>query len=236
MTKEVVILSPIGRNEPRWTKCLADMICYTYRKSGVFVSEMGITEDVERDWARNALAREAVARICPFTGEHYTHALWLDADHVFEPDLLVRLAAHDVDLVGALYYHRNGPPLPVAYVEAPEIEDPYKHHPMLDVPNALFEVGAIGFGAVLMNLDILRNVPEPWFTIDWKAGEDVAFCVKARQHGYKVYCDGSLQIGHIGARPIVREGDYLKWKADNQQKYEADRILVKIRGAENGKL
>ena len=133
------------------------------------------------DWARNFLARQAKDHICEYTGKRYTHLLWLDTDHVFNPDLACILARHfkdpNIDAISALYFGRTGPTLPVVYVKDTS-DDKHKHYPLLEVPPSLCEVDAFGFGACMMKLDIFDKVPEPWFTIDYRAGEDIAFCVK----------------------------------------------------------
>lgn len=226
----VVLLTPVAWfPEPKFMKCVVDMMAWSWRH-GLQICEMGLIERTAVDWARNALARDAVGRRDPFDDRPYTHALWLDCDHVFEPDLACQLARHQVDMVGALYYHRHGKPLPVVYVSAGVPDNPYLHHALLDVPADLIQVDAIGFGGLLMSMDVLRGIPEPWFTIDARAGEDIAFCRHAKEHGFEVYCDGTLQIGHVGSPPIVREGDYLKWREENREAYERDRIKVSVFG------
>lgn len=218
----VCILAPIMHVEARWVVSACEMVAYAW-EHGLRVDRFGMTERLVVDWARNALAREALAY--EDDKGKFTHFLWLDSDHIFNPDLLCQLARHNVDIVGALYYHRSGPPLPVAYVRSGDCrEDSLLVHPLLEIPPALVEVSAIGFGAVLMRREIFEKVPEPWFTIDWRGGEDIAFCLKAREYGFKVHLDGAYTIGHIGSPRVVGKEDYEKWCVENP-----DKISQKIR-------
>jgi hypothetical protein len=223
----VCILSPIMHIEPRWMAATCDMIAYSWER-GLKIYKFGMTERIAVDWARNALAREAIEY--RHNGEFFTHFLWLDSDHVFHPDLCCQLARHDVDFVSAIYHHRTGAPFPVAYVRTADCpDDIYKHHPLMEIPPYLVEVDAVGFGVCLIKRDLFMKIPEPWFTIDWRSGEDIAFCVKAKQFGFKIYLDGAYSVGHIGVPPILDGKSYRDWIANNPDKYQK-KIAVELKG------
>jgi len=211
----VCVLIPCGSYEMSATfvNCLSNMLVYSWMH-GLKIHQVGHTERMVVDWARNDLARRATKKICEYTDEHFTHFLWLDDDHAFSPDLALWLAREDKDMVSALYFGRTDPHYPVVYVKD-NSGDKYKHFPLLEVPTSLIEVDAVGFGALMMRRDVFKRVPEPWFTVDYKAGEDIAFCVKAKEHGVKVYCDGRYKLGHIGPPPIVTEETYLAAQKNN---------------------
>ena len=225
---EIVILTPVGGYQvsAKFAKCAANLVAYSWMH-GLKVYQMGITERMVVDWARNDLARQAThGQINEYTGRPFSHFLWLDDDHVFNPDLAVYLARHaDLDMVSALYFGRTQH-LPVAYVKDYSGDD-WKHFPLIEAPSALAEVDAVGFGALLMQRDVFLRVPEPWFTVDWRAGEDIAFCVKAKQHGVKVWLDGSYVLGHIGDPQIVTEATYRKYLEDHAEEF-GDRIKVDL--------
>lgn len=227
----LVILSPIMHCEPRWVRSMANMISYSWMQ-GLKVYAMGITERVVVDWARNDLARIATHKKCDYTGKHYTHFLWLDSDHIFNPDLAVCLARHfakkDVDICSAVYYMRSGPTMPVVYVKD-ESPDEYMHYPLIIVPESLFVADAVGFGACITKRDVFVKTPEPWFTIDAKAGEDISFCVAAKKAGFKVWVDGSYRLGHIGEPPVITHQTYLNHMETNKDSY-ADRVKISLDG------
>jgi len=229
----VVIMSPITLSDalPKWFQCTVNMVAHSWQH-GLKIYEFGHTYRQVVDWARNELARAVKEYVNPVTGKKFSHVLWLDSDHTFNPDLACHLARHMVnpvvDAVSAVYYNRTGPTLPVVYVKDFN-EDRYKHFPLIWPPDGLFECDAVGFGAILMKRDVFDRVPEPWFTLDYRSGEDIAFCVKAKEHGVRFFVDGNYTLGHIGEGKIITKKDYLQHLEDNKEKYK-DKIKVTLGG------
>ena len=69
----------------------------------------------------------------------------------------------------------------------------------------LMEVVYSGFGFLLTKFGVFENIKYPWFEPQMTdfgdgirdfASEDVSFCLKARQVGYKIYIDPSVIVGH----------------------------------------
>lgn len=222
----VVIVTPCGShsNSFRFTRCLANMIAYSWQH-GLKVGQFGGTERMVVHWARNSLALQAKDLVDERTGEKYTHILWLDDDQTFNPDLLCYLAkSGDKDIVSALYYSREeGKPYPVVYVRN-DNGDMYQHYTLMIPPETLCEVDAVGFGACLMRREILDVVPSPWFRFNG-CGEDIYFCAHARQAGFKVWLDGRYKIGHVGDPRIITVKDYDEFMAQNK---EALGALIKV--------
>jgi hypothetical protein len=233
----ILILSPIGHPEPKWIECLVDMVAFSWG-NGLKIYEMGKTERQVVHWARNNLADEGIKRPLPFwTGlkGKYTHLLWLDDDHVFNPNFACKLAANFardyVDIVGGLYFNRYDPDiggecLAVAYVKDPDKEyDPQNPteiasaYPLVDPPTTLLEVDAVGFGGVMMKREVLEGVKKPRFSFE-HAGEDFYFCRKAVEAGYRIFLDGTTQMGHIGTAPIIKKEHHLKYLKENQEEFD----------------
>lgn len=225
----VVILTPCKDYEcsTRFTRSVVNMTAYSWMH-GLRVCQMGVTERMVVHWGRNELARLALSHISDITGQRYSHILWLDDDHVFNPDMLLYLARHsDLDMVSALYFGRAGRHLPVCYIKD-DNKDRYTHYQMIEVPPTLCEVDAVGFGACLMRMDVLDRVPSPWFRFH-EAGEDIFFCVHAKERGVKIYVEGSYTIGHLGAQEEVTMETYRNFIMSKQDEY-ADRITVSVGG------
>lgn len=206
---EVVILTPCQAfwSSSRFMKSVVNLVAYSWMH-GLRVYQMGITQRMAVDWARNDLAGIVQDKINEYTGNKFTHLLWLDDDHVFNPDLAVHLAQHgDLDMVSALYFQRQPPHKPVVCIQ--DYTTDYKHFHLALVPKAIVQVDAVGFGALLMRREVLDVVPKPWFTLDYRAGEDIAFCTHARKFGIKIFVDGGYTIGHVGEPPVISEQDYL---------------------------
>lgn len=133
------------------------------------------------------------------------YVFWLDSDMVFKPDTLIRmmetLKANDLDILTGLYFRRVPPYSPVLYnkIEIDGVACEFSE--FKTIPDGLFEVGACGFGCVLMKTDVFFDVQSKFgnmFAPIGNNGEDVAFCWRARQCGYKVVCDPTMICGHVG--------------------------------------
>jgi hypothetical protein len=192
---------------------------------------MGIIERTVVHWARNELVRAALELKSIHDDSLFTHFMWLDADHVFDRDLICQLARHmvkpEIDMISALYFNRNEPYLPVVYVKdgGPSI---YTHYPLVEVPNCLCEVDAVGFGAILTKREVFEAVPDPWFKMD-QAGEDMYFCVHAKQAGFRLFLDGQYKLGHFSDKKIITERSYKDYVEAHPGIF-GDKIQVRLGG------
>lgn len=133
------------------------------------------------------------------------YVMWFDSDMSFAPDTLERmldtLQKNDLDILTGLYYRRVPPYSPVLFDKVEFDGDRCDWTEFQTVPDKLFEVGACGFGCVLMKADVFFDVQSKFgkmFTPIGNTGEDIAFCWRARQCGYKIICDPSVECGHVG--------------------------------------
>lgn len=149
--------------------------------------------------SRNSLATKAIQ-------SEADYVLWLDSDMVFEPDLLERLmktlTENDLDIVTGLYFRRVPPYSPVLFKDLNLIRDTFfDWTEFKELPSELFEVAGCGFGCVLMKTDAFIDTQAKFgnmFAPIGNTGEDLAFCWRARECGYKVWCDPSIICGHVG--------------------------------------
>ena len=84
----------------------------------------------------------------------------------------------------------------------------------------LFEVAGCGFGCVLMKTDLIRQVYKKFgrlFSPIGEVGEDLSFCWRARQCGYKLICDPTIELGHV-AHTMVTKSFYLNYKKAKGQR------------------
>ena len=139
--------------------------------------------------------------------------MWFDSDMVFNPDTLMRMLKHiddGHDFVTGIYYRRTPPFTPVAFksMELNEDGQGFTWEEFTEIPDGLFEVGACGFGCVLMKTEIFVAVFAKYgqmFTPIANCGEDIAFCWRARQCGYKIIADPSISLGHVGHTIITKD-------------------------------
>ena len=164
---------------------------------------------------RNRLSDLAVKK-----GAEYV--LWLDSDIVFEPDLLEKLQA-DIDsgkdIVTGLYFGRHYPYLPVIFKRTAFEDGKAAWAVCTNYPrNRMFKVEACGFGTVLMKTKVLVDVEKKfdnWFAPLIGFGEDLSFCIRARECGYEIWCDPAVKCGHVGSVTVTeRFFDTLRKKAN----------------------
>lgn len=147
--------------------------------------------------ARNDLATLAIQK-------DFDYVFWLDSDMVFDPDVLERmmqtLQDNDLDILTGLYFRRVFPFSPVLFDKMDIEGDIADWTEFQEIPEGLFEVGACGFGCVLMKTDVFFDVQSRFgnmFAPIANNGEDIAFCWRARQCGFKIWCDPSVIFGHV---------------------------------------
>lgn len=127
--------------------------------------------------------------------------VWLQADdHVFEPDLLTRLLDRELDVVVPLIVRRRPPFAPVLFKAETENHE-YEPFAYDELPEeGLLEVYAAGTGGMLVRRHVLEAIGDPWF--EFQRGEilneDVEFCRKIRDAGFKIHADLSCRMGHAG--------------------------------------
>lgn len=156
--------------------------------------------------SRNELARKAVEM-----GAEYV--FWLDSDMLFDPntltDMMQTLHEKKLDILTGLYFRRVAPFTPVLFDQLTFDEKGVCHWSNFDrIPDELFEVGGCGFGCVLMRTEVFFAVVEKFgnmFAPIGNVGEDLSFCWRARECGYKIYCDPRVSLGHVGHTIITRE-------------------------------
>lgn len=150
--------------------------------------------------ARHNLVRMALDTDC-------THILFLDSDMRFPKETLVRLLAHEEPMVATNYARRRFPIEPTASDAEGQpvfVED--------DV-EGLVPVAHAGLGVALIDLDVFRQIPAPWFQIGYSArageyaGEDVYLCSLIREHGLPVLVDNTLsrEVTHLGEMEFRNE-------------------------------
>ena len=159
--------------------------------------------------ARNRLCEE-------FLGNHPdAEWLWfLDTDMVWEPELMHKMVARavecDVKILGALcvIVTADGP-IPTLFVDNPDTVTQV----MLDWPeNTVAQVAATGTGCLMVHRSVVQKMFDDsggsancWFGFDvvtsdsgkeWALGEDISFCLRAREHGFTTHVDTTAHVGH----------------------------------------
>ena len=146
--------------------------------------------------------------------ENYTHVMWIDSDMAFPSDVLTRLIEDDKDIVTCICYGRVGKHAPCAYKS---VKKGNKRKPGVIVPiditenmPKLIEVAGCGAAMMLVKTDVYRKINKrlhEWYDPKWNLGEDLSFTERAKRCGYKIWCDTTIDIGHIGSA-VYGKDDY----------------------------
>lgn len=158
---------------------------------------------LEGGHTRVDLARELAVR--RFVESDFTHLLMLDADHKHPARIIQRLARWvimkpEIKIVGGLNFRRGEPYDPCAYVLG---EDNTYYAPR-EWEKGLLEVDRIGTGSLMVHRDVFEAIREPWFYHDGSGefsdgwfSEDIVFCKKAKDAGFRIFCDTSTISPHL---------------------------------------
>lgn len=178
-------------------------------------------------------ARESLTDHALASGMDYM--LQIDDDMTTPIDMFERLYENDVDVVAPLAFTRNPPHYAVIY-ECEDGIDPitrnkyFINHYARNYPeNQLVRCDAVGFGAALIKMDVIRRMQKPYFMSTCGTGEDILFCYNAQQQaGAKIYMDTRVKLGHIGA-PLIIDEAYAKWYWANEEKKDIKRDYSQLK-------
>lgn len=154
--------------------------------------------------ARNKLATQAIKLEADYV-------MWFDSDMIFKPDTLERLMKdldEGRDIVSGLYFRRAAPFTPVAFSKIDCSSDACKFEDWKGELSGIHEVEGVGFGCVLMKSDVLLECLSKYgtcFSPIASVGEDLSFCWRARELGYKIYLDADIKCGHVGHLIVTEE-------------------------------
>jgi FkbM family methyltransferase len=163
--------------------------------------------------------------------KRYDYLFSIDSDIVLPRDVLTKMLAADKDIISGLYIQRipNTHTLEV-YMDTQNggcTNIPYR----LIKDRGLVEIAACGMGCALIKSEVFRKMPYPHFFYKEAinhadtVSEDVFFCMKARQNGFVVWADTSIECDHKGST-FFRVQDTIapvqKTKSHLQKVAEAD--------------
>ncbi len=185
MNTKITIASLSNRGfRPETVKSLLELNC-PYEKEIVIATQgYHIAEN------RNFIATQAIINKSDYL-------LMVDDDMIFPPDTLERLLTHRKDVVGVAYKPRNDKKDIHIPLDKTHIDNP-------DLPKEVFECEAVGTGVILINTKIFNFIDRPWFAFKshetgyTMQGEDWMFCEQVRKARFKVWCDPTIDIKHIG--------------------------------------
>lgn len=178
-----------------YIKSLANLISYTVSQ-GHQVDYVAIHGGLYN--ARDQICRKTVRG-------NYDYMLQIDSDQTFPKDALCRMLDRDLDVCTGIYVGGEIDHKPVLFTELfKDSSEACAHASKKGLTELMqtdvFEVAGCGAGFLLVNQHILRLMMihiHEWFKPYEGLGEDVSFCQRAREMGFKIYADNTFSVGHI---------------------------------------
>ena len=157
--------------------------------------------------------------------EHQMDSLmFIDADMTFPSDALERIIAHNLPIVSGFCRMRKRPFDPCIYIRTPQHEALSTRKPYVCLhpqpgSRGLMEVDACGGAFLYIRREVLEKIRWPWFMNrecikqvpiikDDMLGEDLWFCDRATEAGYKIFVDLDMKIGHITSCVVQTTDDW----------------------------
>ena len=136
-------------------------------------------------------ARNLITQEC-FKYEDITHILWIDDDMIFAPEDAQRLLDLHLPIVGGLCHNRRHPFMPIL------VKNTIRGLSfMYEYPEGLVEVDSTGAAFLLVEKHVFAAIHEKYKEGPWTSlglgGEDVSFCARARDVGFKVFVDTRVE-------------------------------------------
>jgi len=194
-----------------------------YAEYDFFLAIKGKSEQFR---ARNAIIESALQYDCDYI-------FMLDDDHVIdisqslEPsenyEFLRKLIKHlednpKIGIAGALYFQRGGDCSPVIMSKR---DDKYFFLTHAEVTGGMQKVDVTGGGCMLIRKEIFDKIESPWFEPESVGfGTDIQICKKTAEKGYEIWCDTSIEIGHVKTEREIITSANLKYEIQRSKKQE----------------
>jgi|TARA_B100000315_G_C14571897_1_gene586015 hypothetical protein len=142
--------------------------------------------------ARETLVKEVLKE------DNSKYIMFVDSDVFLPPRGFAYLQQSKKPMITGVYWTKSEPPEPVIYQDL-------HMGPYLDFPKrSLFELDAAGMGCCLIDTEVFRKIPKPWFDYKiekdqelLKVGEDFFFFIKAKKYGYPLWCNSNVLCTHL---------------------------------------
>lgn len=236
MLTKVALLCPIAESVPPVTfQSVCAMVGYS-SQNGVKISHVGITERTLVDTARNSLASN-------FLKTDAEWSFWIDSDMTFPKDTLVKLLKlvkeKKAKMATGIYYQRGGKHFPALWLRDPELEsgskvvhenkkkyDQNQFIGMYALPGMEctepFIADTAGFGCALIHRSVFEVMDYPYFQfLPGQCSEDFYFFVNARDKGFKLWADPTIDLRHLADPPLIGREDCYKALEESETIVEA---------------
>lgn len=161
-----------------------------------------------------------------FDGCEYDFMMWIDSDMQWKGQDILNLVNHDVDIVsgvaplGAIQGTCLG-----SFTDNEQGRKRISYYSMRGIleetrdEKGLVEVEFAGFGFICVKRGVFEKIGYPWFQTyiqefdhtRFATSEDIGFCLRAGQEGFKVMVDPEVRVGH--KKEVLLRADQYEYKA-----------------------
>ena len=162
------------------------------------------------------VAKQRNVGVKGFLKTDFTHLFFVDSDMILPKNALIKLLSTDKDVITGLYFQKKEPFFPIIGKKSGDKLEWLVGYPQ----NSIIDVEYCGMGCCLIKrnvlevmlpkLDVIGELPQ-FFSYANNLSEDIFFCDKAMDSGFKIFCDTSVKCGHI-RQSVVTEADFLRFK------------------------
>ena len=141
----------------------------------------------------------------------YKKMIWIDSDISWKVEDFMKLYDSEHDIVSGAYLLANGDTCVAQNKQFPG-GIPKR---VVNSMKGTVEIESSGFGFIAVKCGVFEKIQRPWFghliqvlknsrgeDIYDAIGEDVSWCIKAKQAGFKIYFDSSVRVNHLKTIPI----------------------------------
>ena len=190
----------------------------------------GVTDRTYTHQAENQLVSDFLA------DPSATHLFLTEMDMILPHDVLTKLVALDKDMATGVYFLRSNDPSkrgqpclykrPIASPPPTAENGNYGHHPVNIFPtDEPFRVDCAGVGCILVKRKVLETLEYPWFDLNAKKyGSDIYFAKHAKDKGFELWADPSVQCGQIDYYETTIE-DW-QWQLDNNPEFGKNGFII----------
>ena len=194
-------MMPIQTTYPPGTIGVASASLARYHEFSISLESTLVPPGTQLQWRSGLnLARHWNECVRDLNGEW----LWcLNDDHTWEPELLMRLLDHEVDVVAVPYPNRHAPFPPTVIHKSNGAFIPYNWDEV-DEQTGLVELplgDTVGHAGMLIRKSVFEQIPDPWFEVGQIETDvsmlDAWWCQKLAARNISIYVDFSIFMDHL---------------------------------------
>jgi hypothetical protein len=208
---KIVLCIPGSSFSGKFLDCLVNVISFFFNNNIQCILSRRQSNNIY--FARNLCLGADMARgknQKPFDGKvDYDFLMWIDSDIIFNPAQVVQLIKRDRDIISGLYLMEGNQ----YFATVQDWDEEYfkekgffKFLTPKDINGTTMpcEVAYTGLGFTLIKKGVFEKMEYPWFEprkheigkmVDYSM-EDVSFCLRSKELGFRVYIDPMVIVGH----------------------------------------